>query len=865
MAFPQELTLLRRWVCWRLSPDKNGGKARKIPYNPETGRAAKAGRPETWSDYRTAYEALKGNSYSGLGFQFMPQDGYVGVDVDHCFNPMTGEFNEVATAIMARQKTYMELSPSGDGIHIWYRGKKPGRECKNQAVGVEMYDAQRFLTMTGRQLEGTPDEVAQDNGALQWIYDTYLKTEKAQTAKSNGSRKKRKPPKEALSDEDVIRKATEADDGGIFRDLFEGKWQGHPMWSEEKGKTVERYGSQSEADMALALKLAFWTAKDPEQIDRIFRHSKLMRPKWDERHRGDGTTYGQEVVAKAIELTEDVYNPDDGLVIFEYAGKYFRAKGDNVYPVTNFLFEPVEMILGEEEAQITTDLVTVRGEKIRLSMMTSDLANSQKFKNLLSKKTMSLGYFGGDGDMEFLKEYMSQLEWRRKVGVKAMGVHLYEGQNVFVTVDGAMDKHAQTVDGIVQMEKYKSITSEIMFCNPISTEEIKTLLNLLVGYGLPQKTIPVLGWCGACFVKTKLKEIKVRLPHLFLTGEAGSGKSTTIKNVIQPMFSEQKVFAAGQVTNFTLMKDAASSNLVPYLIDEFKPSKMDRPRINNLYNFLRSSYDGQNAQRGRADLSEASFVYAAPVVVAGEESADETAIRERTIEVLYSKKDHKNLTTTRTFNALSKKEDAVKDLGRTLLLTALGVNTADVKGWYNAVEPTFSKDMPSRVINNMACCVVGLRLIERMLSERDVTWDDVFPYTMDQCARYIEEAEREYLLDYSVHNKSIIEETFEIMARIGLDPKNDYFVEDGGKVLCIWLSGVYDRYTKYRRDHAIVGEVLSAADFQKQLRQSDVLIEASVLKRVGSMSRRMWVVNLEMLAQRCDVTGFLVGEATPMT
>lgn len=59
------------------------------------------------------------------------------------------------------------------------------------------------------------------------------------------------------------------------------------------------YGSHSEADSALCWALAFYT-RDPQQIDRIFRRSGLMRPKWDERHYADGTTYGERTVERAI-------------------------------------------------------------------------------------------------------------------------------------------------------------------------------------------------------------------------------------------------------------------------------------------------------------------------------------------------------------------------------------------------------------------------------------------------------------------------------------------------------------------------------------------------------------------------------------
>lgn len=78
--------------------------------------------------------------------------------------------------------------------------------------------------------------------------------------------------------------------------LYRGDWQG-------------RYPSQSEADLALCSKLTFWFQKDAVCIDRIFRQSSLFRAKWDEKHFGDGSTYGQMTVEMAISGRRDVYVP----------------------------------------------------------------------------------------------------------------------------------------------------------------------------------------------------------------------------------------------------------------------------------------------------------------------------------------------------------------------------------------------------------------------------------------------------------------------------------------------------------------------------------------------------------------------------
>ena len=97
-----------------------------------------------------------------------------------------------------------------------------------------------------------------------------------------------------LDGEQLLDKARRADP--LLDALYCGDWKG-------------RYASQSEADLALCSKLAFWFQKDAVRVDEIFRQSSLFRAKWDEKHFGDGSTYGQKTVEMAITGCRDVYVP----------------------------------------------------------------------------------------------------------------------------------------------------------------------------------------------------------------------------------------------------------------------------------------------------------------------------------------------------------------------------------------------------------------------------------------------------------------------------------------------------------------------------------------------------------------------------
>ena len=843
MSFPQELAALRQWICWRLEPDPKGEKPRKVPYDPRTGRKASSTNPETWATLPEAMRAQTKYLFTGVGFVFTEAGGIVGVDIDHC-RKENGTFTEAAQAILDKYPSYTEISPSGAGLHIFYRGVMPGKGNKNSATGVEMYASARYFTMTGNRLEGTPEAIADGAQALPWIHENYIARKQA---------RKRKPKKTArrvvLTDEQVLEKARAAQNAEDFTALWEGRWQ-------------EKFASQSEADLALCCALAFWTGRDREQMDRLFRQSALFREKWDKVHHADGATYGEETLEQAVQRTEQVYSPGGELGVFEANGRYMRERGENVYPLTNFVLHPLEMLVAEEEAQMTCDAATMYGETFRLTFMTADFASAQKFKAVLNKRTISLSYMGSDGDLEVLKSYLAGLEWQVKRGVKALGLYERDGRWAYVDRSRAFAAGGEEVTDMVQMEKCASIETALPEHPPISAERLMELGAPLLSYNEPAKTVTVLAWCAGCFVKEMLRAAGVKYPHLFHIGEAGSGKSTTLERVILPIFGRSRVVAAPQVTGFTLMKDAASSNLFPQALDEFKPSKIEKNRLAALYNHFRDSYDGHEGVRGRADQTQAAYALLAPLVVAGEESPDEPAIRERGMELLFSKRDLKDPAARQAFGRLSAMQGALTEMGRALLDTALTLNTATARQWFDEALPLFNGRLPSRVVNNLACCMAGLRLTEAMCNRLGFSWGQVFPVGMDACTKHLEYAAREYLLDGGESNKSVVEQTLEVMDRMTVSPEYCAFSKDGKEVAFLFAR-FYDQYTKYRRDHAIYGECLPYNQFIKQLKKSDLFVGYKTA-RIGPGTPKAYVLNYELIRQRCDVTGFLGTDVPPL-
>lgn len=145
-TLPDELTTCDRWV--RRS-------ATKVPLT-IAGMAASSTDPRTWSTHKAAAASPAG---AGLGFVLSDVDDIVCIDLDHCLNPLTGRLAPWAAAIVRDAgATYVEVSPSGDGLHIWGRADvRQGRRIRRpDGTAVEIYGTGRYIAMTGRRHGSAP-------------------------------------------------------------------------------------------------------------------------------------------------------------------------------------------------------------------------------------------------------------------------------------------------------------------------------------------------------------------------------------------------------------------------------------------------------------------------------------------------------------------------------------------------------------------------------------------------------------------------------------------------------------------------------------------------------------------------------------
>lgn len=286
-SIPKELKLSRQWLPHR----------KKAPIDPRTHTKAKWQKPETWRRFDQAVSYAKQNNCDGVGFVVTENDPYCFIDIDNCRNKRTGELGFGVKEIIDELDSYAEASPSGKGVHAVVRATKPGNGTSTADTlwggKLEIYDRNKFLTVTGDVIWDAPIRDAQD--AIDSLYGDYFGEDGSKVGESA------KTPSGSFSGDvrERIEKArNHSKTGKLFRKLF------------DHGNTSD-YPSRSEADQALCGMLAYWFGCDSEQIKSQFRRSALAQGKYAEKGR-HAEKYLDKMVSKAVQSCTRTYDPDHG-------------------------------------------------------------------------------------------------------------------------------------------------------------------------------------------------------------------------------------------------------------------------------------------------------------------------------------------------------------------------------------------------------------------------------------------------------------------------------------------------------------------------------------------------------------------------
>lgn len=295
--------------------DKETGKTNKFPINPTNGEFIKWKKePDKILTLSATMQFLRIQNAEnikrlrlGILLQenlFADGQDLIVIDIDHREDLVEQARNQKITSDDVQAQVvkyalesgfYIEISQSKKGLHILMKGHKENKKLiRNDKF--EYYDSNRWLCLTGNSINPKFNNNLEVDEKTIGILESVMFT-KDERKRSQKQVKQSQISHAKFDDTQVaelIKKAKNAKNGEKFTALLNGE---------------SPSGNVSDDDLSFVCQLAFWTQRNPKMMDYIFRHSRRMRPKWDEVHDQQGNTYGVMTIEKAISATTEVYHP----------------------------------------------------------------------------------------------------------------------------------------------------------------------------------------------------------------------------------------------------------------------------------------------------------------------------------------------------------------------------------------------------------------------------------------------------------------------------------------------------------------------------------------------------------------------------
>lgn len=290
----------RQFINWHEVPDGEK-KPRKVPFNARNGHNID---PHNSLNWMTHDEAVA--TGAPVGFVLTHADPFFFLDMDDCWT--NGAWTDEATAIFNTfPGAAREISISGRGLHVMGRCDQLVLSDRRNKFGtpsrpnwLEFYTAERFIAL-GRGFEGDFN--------LDWTQPLLQLVPKRPAvdpvAMLSGPAPEYTGPQD---DAELIRRMIAS--RGSIGAQFGTKASAKDLWTGDAANLSQIFPSpsgdvydRSSADASLMAHLAFWTGKDAARMDRLFRMSQLMRPKYQQR-----PDYRENTIRNAIGQCKKVYD-----------------------------------------------------------------------------------------------------------------------------------------------------------------------------------------------------------------------------------------------------------------------------------------------------------------------------------------------------------------------------------------------------------------------------------------------------------------------------------------------------------------------------------------------------------------------------
>ena len=534
--------------------------------------------------------------------------------------------------------------------------------------------------------------------------------------------------------------------------------------------------------------------------------------------------------------------------------------GDKKIYITDFrILEASRLKYVEEDVEgIRLKLLSSTGEIIERLGVSTVFDDVRAFRKFLG--TMDLTFNGKLDALTLLKMWVNKY-WAIEIDEIHNGNKFIKKDDkfLFVTNQGALDQFGNINTAIKSKEKL----IELEGLEDISTDELREVKNNLFKFTNAEKTTCIIGTIFNNLLAAHNVEINGRLHHLLIIGEAGSGKTTMLENVILPVLNYpiSGKEAIGLTKEFPLIASLSQGNYCT-IYEEYKPSELTVQQNSLISNLIRNLYDRQSIKKGQKDLSTVNFQLSRPLVLVGEESYpnNEKAAIERSCIIYLAKKDR----TKKSHNSLmwlKSHPKLLNKLGYSMLKQVLSLTAEEYKVLFQEQKEKFKEKLEDRPLVTAANISTGIELFNKLLALHNIR-------ELKGYEDYIYKNIKEEVLNDSDKVNSIVENMiieFNQMIEDGraIDYKN--VIRDEATGLYIRTSEMINQIVNFAKT---VGSVeftpLKLRDFRKQAAKAGYILKTNA-KQLRVDSKPVWFDEYSKEAMRSlNVDSIVERELTPV-
>lgn len=561
----------------------------------------------------------------------------------------------------------------------------------------------------------------------------------------------------------------------------------------------------------------------------------------------------------------------------KHDGYYLYLGEDKGYKqLSNFLMEPLNSIDMPEGNKIEMRFSLRNGVVKEEILDGTSFANAQLFKKAIKRMGgIEMTWNGSESDLQGVQDYLTNKyrNFSHCVGLPYVGLYKQDDEWVYTGVDSTVNRKGEKINTVISVvENNDYVKSEILDIKPIRKEGLTMLAKDLFRFNTLERTVNIIGWVSACFFKERLWQRKIKTSHLVIAGGAGSGKSETVEKIVQPIFSMiVGGVACKGLTNFSILKSLHSSNLIPFILEEYKPHKLNQAELGLISGTMRSTYDYQTTQRGRQDQSVVNYTRRAPLILVGESSFDETAIKERIIDVQFAKKD-RTKEHEKVFKSLTKNDRLLRSFGRALLQNAMNLSEDRLDELFKASRVFENMDFENRLINGISNVYLGILILADLYSQFGLNFWKLAGVTDQEVRKAIIDNTYNALDGNSKVNSAvdIIIKHFDDMAVKNKIRKGyEYEIDKDSKELWLRVNGIYSDFMKYIKDYNLTNEVeaLTSKQFTTQLKKEMYFKKYTERKfkhfedgQEVIQRAKCFVLDLKILQRTCELDAFALEE-----